>query len=157
MELGSGSAILCIINLLFVPFIALRYYCKRANLKFEMSCELAYRYALLCTLNVLFTEFFVSLLEKFMSSSYTITTGGQLAAVFPYITLFTQLSQNSFSCTIDSRMYTVLALISSFILVLFIELLSKTVSLDVSVEKKQKKARRAGKSAVKESNDEAKN
>lgn len=157
MELGGGSAILCVINLFFVPFIALRYHCRRLGIKFEMSCELAYRYALICTLNVLFTEFFVSLLERFLSSSYTITTGGQLAAVFPYITLFTQLSQSSFSCTLDSRMYTVLALVSSFILVIFIELLSKTVSLEVSVEKKQRKNRRAAKAAEKVSENEAKN
>ena len=145
MEAGSENIILCIINLLFVPLIALHYYCRRTGRKFVLSGENVYSYALICTLNLLAADFCVMLLEKFLNSTYNITTGGQLGAVLPVITLFTQLGERVFSCGVDSRMYTVVALISSFVLVLFMELLSKTVRLDVSIEKKERKNRRAKK------------
>ena len=135
MEFGNG--IMCIINLLFIPIIALRCHCNRSKVKFEFSSDCVYMYTLICVLNVPAAAFFVSLLEKFFSATYQITTGGQLGAVMPVITLFTQLGQGTFSCPVYSIAYTVVALLSSWLLVLFLEILKKTISLEVSVEKRK--------------------
>ena len=145
MEFNSENFILCIINLLFVPLVALHYHCRRMGRKFELSGENVYSYALICTLNLLAADFCATLLEKFLTATYDVTTGGQLGAVLPIVTLFTQLGQRVFTCSVGSRIYTVVSLISSFILVLFIELMSKTVKLDVTIEKKERKNRRSKK------------
>lgn len=137
-----GSAIMCIINLLFVPLIALHYYCSRNKLKFEHSPDCVYMYVLICVLNVLASDFFVSLLEKFFAATYQVTTGGQLGMEFPTITLFTQLAQKSFSCPVHSVVYTAVALVSSFLLVLFIEIMQKTRIFEVSIEKRQARKRK---------------
>lgn len=139
MEFSTENIIFSIINLLFVPLIALHYHCKRIGRKFELSGENVYSYALICTLNLLASAFCATLLRKFLSVTYNTTTGGQLGNVLPIITLFTQSGEQLFPCSVSSRLYTVVALVSSLILVLFIELLSKTVKMDVSIEKKGEK------------------
>lgn len=91
MLTDTSLGIITFINLLFIPFISLRIYCKRNSINWKLDFELFYRYILFCIFNLPLTRITCSILEKLTgvvcladSSKYTII-GKITAIMLPFL------------------------------------------------------------------------
>ncbi|MBP1557929.1 MAG: LTA synthase family protein [Oscillospiraceae bacterium] len=99
------EALLCLINLFLVPILACRVYCGRNDKKWAFSAELLHTYSLIAVLNLFPSFVLAKLVERFT----------------PFI------------CNMGGKKYTLVAILSSFLVIAAIEIFQKTIKLKISI------------------------
>jgi hypothetical protein len=107
---NTSLSFISFINLFMIPFIGLRIYCNKYNIKWSFNSETLYLYVFITILNIPLTRVLVNIVESITSSIIYVET----------------------------TKYTVIALLSCISLTYVIEAIKKFIQIDVTISLRKK-------------------